>query len=146
MNQLDPHKKYVTRLLDRKHCIVRDDVYYIKDLRIFKNRSLANMVIVDNMPFSFIGQLNNGIYIPSYFGDDNDHELLPILQFLLTLKDVSDLRPLVTQFAGIVPLYALYTNGGLEADRPGDTEAKQPSSLELADSDQDNVGNEAEVD
>lgn len=45
---------------------------YIKDLRVITNRSLANMVLVDNAPYSYYFQIDNGIPIVSYYNDKSD--------------------------------------------------------------------------
>jgi len=49
---------------------------YIKDLRIIKNRSLKDIVIVDNAVYSFGFRLDNGIPIPSFYEDQKDEEML----------------------------------------------------------------------
>ncbi len=80
----------------------------MKDLRLLQGRRLEDIVIVDNMVSSFAAQLDNGIYVPSFSGDIHDRELLPILQFLAHIAHVPDVRPHVTQFAGLTTLYAQY--------------------------------------
>ena len=67
------------------------------------------MIIVDNMAFSFCGQMSNGIYIPSYYGGNSDIELPRLLPFLLSLKDVQQVQEAVSQFSGVVELYEGYT-------------------------------------
>ena len=146
MSRLDPHRKFISRVLDRRHCIVRDDVYYIKDLRILKNRSLANLVIVDNMVFSFLAQLENGIYVPSYLGDDDDSELLILLPFLLSLKDVPDVRPLVRHFAGILPLQDIHSNHRMEEDKQQEPCLAPQSGTDILDCDELDEGNENDLD
>ncbi len=47
---------------------------YIKDLRII-NRSLSDMVLVDNAAYSYYFQLENGIPIIPYYHGDVDFEL-----------------------------------------------------------------------
>ena len=68
------------------------------------------MIIVDNTIASFSAQLDNGIYVPSFYGDNTDSEFEKIARFLLDIKDVTDVRPYVRRFAGIVRLYQLYEN------------------------------------
>ena len=43
--------------------------YFIKDLRIFSNRDLNNLIIIDNLAISFGFQLLNGIPILEWTGD-----------------------------------------------------------------------------
>jgi TFIIF-interacting CTD phosphatase-like protein len=47
---------------------------YAKDLSII-NRDLSKMVLVDNSPFSYLYQVENGIPILPYYGGE-DCELL----------------------------------------------------------------------
>ncbi len=63
---------------------------------------------MDNTIASFCGQLENGVYVPSFFGDQNDKELPKIAEFLLGIADAADVRKEVTEFAGIVRLYEEY--------------------------------------
>ena len=50
---LDPKDKYIDFVLTRKNCMKTKKQYYIKDLRILKNRHLKNIIIVDNLVHSF---------------------------------------------------------------------------------------------
>ena len=49
--------------------------FYIKDLRIIKNRTLKDIVIVDNLVHSFGLQIDNGIPILEYLRGEEDTEL-----------------------------------------------------------------------
>lgn len=53
LDYIDPEKKYIQHRLYREHCIKTTDNVYIKDLSIFKNRDLKDMIIVDNAVYSF---------------------------------------------------------------------------------------------
>ena len=48
---------------------------YIKDLRIFSNRDMGRMVLVDNAAHSYYFQLSNGIPIVPYYSNKKDTEL-----------------------------------------------------------------------
>jgi CTD small phosphatase-like protein 2 len=48
---------------------------YVKDLRVISNRSLKNMVLVDNAAYSYIFQLDNGIPIIPFYDSKADNEL-----------------------------------------------------------------------
>ena len=89
-------------------CIQREHGLYIKDLRILKNRSLDKTVILDASIFAFMAQLSNGIYIPSYQGSTEDNELLIIKEFLITLRNVQDVKPLVSKFSGLLRASKLF--------------------------------------
>jgi len=49
---------------------------YIKDLRIISNRSLSEMIIVDNQITSFAYQMQNGVPIIPWVGDMCDNQLV----------------------------------------------------------------------
>lgn len=53
LDYLDPKKEYIEYRLYRDSCVQTEEGVYIKDLRIIKNRSLKDMVIIDNAVYSF---------------------------------------------------------------------------------------------
>jgi CTD small phosphatase-like protein 2 len=65
---------------------------YIKDLRVFKNRDLKDMIIVDNAVFSFGAQLANGVPITPFKDDREDKEFIYLLNYLDKLKEYEDMR------------------------------------------------------
>ena len=65
---------------------------YIKDLKIFQNRNLKDIVIVDNSVFCFSNQLSNGILISSFFNDQNDSMLMNLVNYLSILVNAEDVR------------------------------------------------------
>ena len=92
VRELDPDNKYISYLLDRPFCLETKSGYYIKDLRILKNRDLKNMIIVDNLVHSFGFQIDNGIPILDWRGDKNDQELKYMMNYLLEAKTYDDMR------------------------------------------------------
>ena len=50
---IDPDNEYFQYRLYRDSCFRTREGYYVKDLRIIKNRKLKDMVIVDNSVVSF---------------------------------------------------------------------------------------------
>ncbi len=66
--------------------------FFIKDLRIIKNRDLADLVIIDNLVHSFGFQINNGIPILEFFDDKNDAELKCLIDYLIKAYKCDDLR------------------------------------------------------
>ena len=65
---------------------------YIKDLRVFKNRSLKDMIIVDNAVYSFGSQLSNGIPITPFKDDKEDQEFLCLMNYIEAIREEEDLR------------------------------------------------------
>ena len=101
--------KYASPLLDIldkgkniKHRLYRDQCtfingIYIKDLKKC-NRSLKDLIIVDNSPIAYTFDSDNGLPIKTWIEDPDDRELMklvPILEFLSKTKDV---RKFIDQF------------------------------------------------
>ena len=85
---LDKEKNIKYRLY-RDHCTFINGIY-IKDLKKL-NRSLKDLIIVDNSPLAYAFDTDNGLPIKTWVEDPKDKELsklLPILEFLAKTKDV----------------------------------------------------------
>lgn len=60
----------------------------MKDLTILlNNRTLSDIVIVDNKIESYASNLENGIPITDYLGQDHDEMLIILKKYLLKFKD-----------------------------------------------------------
>ena len=98
LNFIDPNNDYFQYRLYRSHCIyskVKDDdkiKLYIKDLSIFKNVDLKDMVIIDNSILSYAYHLNNGIPIVPYYKGEKDYELMFLAGYLSSIRKWKDLR------------------------------------------------------
>jgi len=92
LDYIDPERKYIQHRLYRDHCIKTKDNVYIKDLRIFGNRDLRDIIIVDNAVYSFGAQLSNGIPIIPYKDDEEDAEFLNLIEYIKVIADQPDLR------------------------------------------------------
>ena len=82
--------------LTREHCTFLNGIY-IKELKRL-NRSLKDLIIVDNSPLAYAFDTDNGLPIKTWYDDMNDNELnkiFPILEFLSMTKDV---RPFINKF------------------------------------------------
>ena len=60
IDYLDPTKELIHHRLYRDNCVMVKGMH-LKDLRIFANRDVANIVIIDNAVHSFAYHLDNGI-------------------------------------------------------------------------------------
>ena len=92
---LDKEKNIKFRLY-RDQCTFINGIY-IKDLKKC-NRSLKDLIIVDNSPIAYTFDSDNGLPIKTWIEDPDDRELmrlLPILEFLSRTKDV---RKYIDQF------------------------------------------------
>ena len=100
-NLIDPDQTLFKAVLNRSHCVELGNELYIKDLRIFADRSPADLIIVDNFVPGVSYDLSNVIPIESFTGAADDSEL-PILQELLQkLKAIPDVRLILTQLFAI---------------------------------------------
>jgi len=82
LNYLDPENNIFKHRFYRENCISVMNKVYLKDLRIFNNRKLENMLIIDNSLYSFSNQLSNGILISSFYNNENDRELYYLIKYL----------------------------------------------------------------
>lgn len=89
LNLLDTNRVIRTRLF-RESCVYYEG-NYIKDLALL-NRPLDQTIIIDNSPASYMFHPENAIDCGSFIDDPKDVELEQIGQFLIGLKDVSDVR------------------------------------------------------
>ena len=67
--------------------------FFIKDLDIILDREREHMLIVDNSILSFAFDLDNGVPINSYIGnEEDDRELLFLYSFLEEAVSAPDIR------------------------------------------------------
>jgi CTD small phosphatase-like protein 2 len=104
---LDPHNSYISHKVYRSKCIYKGG-QYLKDLRIFANRDMRRMVIVDNSIVSFAKQLGNGIYVPSYFGQAEDTILKSVKELLKEIAKCENLAKELEKRLGLSTLYNNY--------------------------------------
>ena len=95
LNFLDPENNIFEGRLYRKDCIlneIENNKFYVKDLNIFKNFDLKDIVLIDNSVLSFAYHLDNGIPIVPYYKGDKDSELIMLSKYLLSISNCNDLR------------------------------------------------------
>jgi len=68
-----------------------NSVFY-KDLSLLKNRNLKDIILVDNSCTCFSLNLENGVPIVPFYNDKSDEELLALIEFLIPLAQVDDVR------------------------------------------------------
>lgn len=101
LDYIDPNNEYFKYRLYRNNCSsvkYEGKELYIKDLRIFKNINLKDIVIIDNSVLSFTYHINNGIPIMPFYNDCMDKELLIIAEYLKFLYKYNDLREANKEF------------------------------------------------
>lgn len=66
--------------------------FIIKDLRIFENRDLKDMIIVDNLAHCFSYQIDNGVPLLEWQSDLSDRELKYLYGYLKKAANYHDVR------------------------------------------------------
>jgi carboxy-terminal domain RNA polymerase II polypeptide A small phosphatase len=68
--------------------------YFVKNLKKVKKIgfNLEKTLIVDDTPQKVKNNYGNAIYAKEYLGEENDNELELLFEYLLTLKDVENVR------------------------------------------------------
>ena len=83
---LDPEQKYISRALGNSSCFLTKEGYYVKDLRIFADRKIDNIIIVDDLATSFALQPDNGVTVIPYTGETEDDELKLLIDYLWSMN------------------------------------------------------------
>ena len=92
---IDPEKKYFKYRLFRYNCTqikMDNSTFYIKNLDIFKNIDLKDLIIIDNSVLSFAYHLDNGVPILPYYQGNEDNELKILTYYLIFIYHDKDLR------------------------------------------------------
>jgi len=92
VKRLDPESIIFSGLLSLKKCIRIPFGHLLKDLRIISNKSLKELILIDNEAFSFCYQIDNGIPLMSWEGDETDSELLYLAGYLIKMHECEDVR------------------------------------------------------
>lgn len=132
LNLLDPYHEYITFRLFRESCIEIEDGIFVKDLRIFGNRNLDELMIVDNACYSYAFQLSNGIPIAPYFFGKNDNQLLELAGFLISLDSKSNqLAPIINKFESNNPISEILDSEDYMEEEPDPDEGSYSSFLNM---------------
>ena len=96
LNELN-RNNYITHILCRKYTEFRNG-YYVKDLSKL-GRDLSKVCIVDNNKDNFSLQPENGLFISSYYGEQNDNELYLLCADLMKIIETQpeDIRTVIKQ-------------------------------------------------
>lgn len=101
LDLLDKTKTIRWRLFRESCCPYQGN--YVKDLSCM-GRDLAQTIIVDNSPHSYIFQPQNALPIGTFIDDMDDRELLDMIPMLTTVSKVDDVRHhLVTMMQQYLP-------------------------------------------
>ncbi|OMJ88435.1 hypothetical protein SteCoe_9659 [Stentor coeruleus] len=116
LDYLDPSHEIIHHRLYRENCLVVEGVF-MKDLRIFANRRIQDIVIIDNAAYSFGYQIDNGIPIISWHDDEYDRELFNLMDYLKILSTAEDVREVNRQIFHLRTFYEDYIQEFLKGDR-----------------------------
>lgn len=112
VNFIDPQRKFIARIIDRRYCCASTKGYVVKDLRIFgKESKVRHTLLVDNSPYCMLPQLKNGIPILPFYKSKTDRELLELKEYL---KKLSELPNMVEANAEHFKLHLLTERKSLE--------------------------------
>jgi len=131
---IDPDKKIFSKRLFRNSCIGTDINLFIKDLRIL-GKDLRSVIIIDNSIFSFASQLDNGVPIIPFYDDKEDCIMPKIRDYLISLKDLEDIREINKRTFSLSELYKLEVSSFLKYyyDRPEPGIKKEEEKSEKSD-------------
>ncbi|KAJ7680259.1 protein phosphatase [Mycena polygramma] len=89
LDKLDTNRVVAHRLF-RESCFSHKGIY-VKDLSQL-GRPIADTIILDNSPASYIFHPHNAVPVSSWFNDPHDVELTDLIPFLADLTSVPDVR------------------------------------------------------
>jgi Dullard-like phosphatase family protein len=83
---------HITHRLYREHTIFEENVFF-KDISLI-GRNLDKVIIIDNLEKNFKNHDENGIWVKSWYDDEQDSVLLDLIPFLrdITQKKSEDVR------------------------------------------------------
>lgn len=99
IDHLDPKGQLIAYRLYRQHCDLADSGrlltkkdFHVKSVSIISNRKKEDVLIVDNLVYSYAFDLENGIPIKPYMRGQNDSELEYLAEILSPLQSFVDSR------------------------------------------------------
>lgn len=104
LNALDPHNEFFSARLYRQNCSKIGGTY-VKDFRVVKNRNPRDMILVDNLIYSFSANMSNGIPIKPYIKGKDDCELEYLADKLKSLKSFMDVEVFLETHFGFRDFY-----------------------------------------
>jgi Dullard-like phosphatase family protein len=94
---IDPHRSFFSHVFYRESCCKTTNGKLVKDLTVFVNVPLKDMILVDNNTYCMWPQPECGIPILNYEHNDRDSELFQLEKFLIELKAYEDHREAIKE-------------------------------------------------
>lgn len=91
ISQIDPIGRYFKKVFTRENCIQTKNNKFKKDYSIC-GTDMSRTIIVDDIPENFKDFANNGIPIRPYKGGLNDNDLTLVLDIIIRLGNLNDVR------------------------------------------------------
>ena len=127
LDYIDPKNTIFKKRLYRQHCIGIDG-FYVKDLEIILDwipEKRDSVIIVDNSILSFAFDLDNGVPINSFMGnEEDDKELLFLYAFLEDAAKSEDVRVNIRDSFKLSYLQSSVLNVKSGANAPGEQSKK----------------------
>lgn len=98
LDYLDPENKYFPHRFYRETCWKTPEGVYIKDLRVFHQWNIDDIILVDNAVYSFGFQLDNGIPIFPYIQGKDDKQLFYLKEYLNLIANKDIIKDLKKTF------------------------------------------------
>ena len=95
VNLLDPTKQYISEIYSRSSCTSIMN-FYIKDLTTLE-LDLSQVVILDDSLLSFSFQVDNGVLIEPWRGQEDDLVMLRLVPFFNELAEQEDIRVMLRE-------------------------------------------------
>lgn len=97
IQKLNRKKIIVQDFLHRQHCLETRKGHFLKDLRVVANRTLKDIIMLDNLVESFGLQLSNGVPILEFTGAKDDEELLKVIPLMEEVSEAEDVRSVLRE-------------------------------------------------
>ncbi len=104
LDKLDPRGTIFSGRMYRQNCTVVDGTH-IKDFTVVKNRNKQDMMLVDNLIYSYAGDLERGIHISNFYDDKSDRELEYLAEVLEGMKPFMDVSEYLERNLGFQRFY-----------------------------------------
>lgn len=101
---IDPRGEIFSGRMYRQHC-TQIEGSYIKDFSVVKNRRKSDMILVDNLIYSYAADLERGVHIQNFYDDQSDTELLYLATVLESFKSYSDVEESIQRTFGFKKFY-----------------------------------------
>lgn len=112
INRIDPEGKFISHRLYRQHCVLVESIHtmskkdhHVKSMSIISNRKKEDLLIIDNLIYSYAFDIDNGILIRPYLYGKHDYELEFLADALSDLKSFMDSRTYIKEKLRFSDLY-----------------------------------------